>query len=783
VLTLALGIGATTAIYTVLYATFLAPMPYPNADQLVMVWLRNSEGRDQVSTGDFLDWKRESTVFQDLNAWSGGSFNLSTSERPEQVPGHVTTPGWFKMQGFHFSLGRDFMSEEGELGKEHVVILEHRLWERLGANRNIIGQQIRMNGELYTVVGVLAPGVADRLPVQLAVPLTFKPEQINHDFHWLLVMGRLKPGISLAKAQADMDVVARRIGQDHPESNKSWGAGVEPLRNDFIPRETLFTLHLLMGAVGFVLLIACVNVANLLLARGTARQKEVAVRAALGATRWALFTQFLIESLVLAVVGALVGIGVGEAIVKGVVAIMPPSTLASEAEAGIQISLPILLFTLVTTMVAAVLFGCAPAWQASGVDPNDALKEGGRAGTSSARQQLRRTLVVVEFALALTLLAGAGLAIHSFWNLAQVDLGVRTDHILTFSLPVPEGRLSHPEQIVAFYRQLLEKLQYVPGVSRAEAESGMPLEGTGFGMAFSVVGKPIVDPSARPSAGFQLVTPGYFQIFGIRVVQGRSFTEQDVAGTVPVAMVNENFVRHYLPGLDPLTQRLAINQIIPGVPKPGPPMEWQIVGVFHNVRSGGLREDFPEIDVPFWQSPWPQAGMAVRTTGDPEALTQSIAAAVSSMDSDLPIADVRTMEQIVSESLGPDRFKTILYGTFAGFALLLAAIGIYGVMAFAVAQRTHEIGLRMALGAGRENVLFLILKEGMVLALAGLALGLIGACLVGRTMNGMLYGVGTIDITAFGGVAIVLLASAILACYVPARRAAKVDPMVALRYE
>jgi putative ABC transport system permease protein len=486
---------------------------------------------------------------------------------------------------------------------------------------------------------------------------------------------------------------------------------------------------------------------------------------------------------VLAVLGALVGIGVGEALVKGVTAIMPPSTLASEAEAAIQINVPILLFTLITTMLAAILFGCAPAWQASGIDPNDALKEGGRAGTSSGRRQLRRTLVVMEFALALTLLAGAGLAIHSFWNLARVDLGVRTDHVLTFSLPVPQGRLSQPEQIVGFYRQLLEKLESIPGVSRAEAATATPVRGRNFGMFFTVVGKSSPDLSSRPNAGFQMVTPGYVQTFGIRLVQGRSFTEQDTAKSVRVAMVNEDFVRRYLAGVDPLTQRLAVEQLIPGVNRNGPAVEWQIVGVFHNVRTGDLRDDYPEIDVPFWQSPWPQVSMAVRTTGDPEAMTKSIVAAVSAIDSDLPIADVRTMDQIVSESLGSDRFKAILYGTFAGLALLLAAIGIYGVMAFAVAQRTHEIGLRIALGAGREKVLLLILKEGMVLALAGLVLGLVGACLVGRTMSGMLYGVGTIDISAFGAVAIVLLASAILACYVPACRAARVDPMVALRYE
>jgi putative ABC transport system permease protein len=776
VMTLALGIGATTAIYTVLYATFLAPMPYPNADQLVMVWSRIGEGRDAVSAADFLDWKRQSTVFQDLNAWSGGSFNLGNAQNPEQVDGHVITPGWFKMQGFHFFLGRDFLPEEAEPGKDHVVILMHNLWERLGANRNIVGQQIRMNRELYTVVGVLAPGVADRLPVKLSVPLAFQPDQINRNFRWLTVMGRLRSGISLARAQADMDLVTRNIGQDHPESNKSWGASVEPLRNDFIPRETLKTLWLLMGAVGGVLLIACVNVANLLMAKGTTRQREVAVRAALGATRRALFTQFLTESLALALLGAAVGIGVGEAIVKGLVAIMPPSTLPSEAEVGLHISSPILLFTLITTTLAAILFGCVPAWQASGANPNDALKEGGRAGTSGSVSQLRRTLVVIEFALALTLLSAAGLAIHSFWNLTQVDLGVRTDHILTFFLPVTEGRFSQPEQMVAFYRRLLEKVESIPGVSRAEATRG-------FEKAFSIVGQPLVDLSARPGAGFQMITPGHFQTFGIRVVKGRSFTEQDTAGTVPVAMVNETFVRRYLPALDPLAQRIAVNQTIPGVSRDGPPMELQIVGVFHNVRLGNLREDFPEIYVPFWQSPWPQAGMAVRTTGDPEAMTRSIAAAVSSLDSDLPLADVRTMDQIVSQSLAPDRFKTILYGIFAGFALLLAAIGIYGVMAFAVAQRTHEIGLRMALGAGRNKVLALILREGVILALAGLAVGFIGACLVGRTMKSLLYGVGTVDLTAFAAVASVLLSSAILACFIPARRASKVDPMVALRYE
>ena len=781
VITLALGIGATTAIYTVLYAIFLESMPYPHPEQLVMVWSKLNGGRNFVSAGDFLDWKRQNSTFQDLNAWTDGSFNLATARRPEEISGQLTTPGWYTMQGFHFFMGRDFLPEEGEPGKDRVVILCHSLWDRLGGNRDIVGHQIRINSEPYTVVGVLAPGLGDRLTVPLTVPLALKPEDIDHRFHRFTVLGRMKAGVSLAQAQADMELVARRVAQDHPESNTNWGTTVEPMRNDFLPRETLTTLRLLMAAVGLVLLIACVNVANLLLARGTTRQKEVAVRASLGATRRELVFQFLVESLVLAVVGGAAGVGLALFLVKGIVALMPPATITSEAD--IRISLPVLAFTLIATLLAALGFGGAPAWQAAGSDPNEALKEGGRAGTGASTHSLQRAFVVVEFALALTLLASAGLAIHSFANLTRVDLGVRSDHVLTFSLPVPQGRLSQPEQIVAFYSDLLQRFQSIPGVTRAEAATAIPVQGRQFGMAFTIVGKPPLSPSSRPDAGFQMVTPGYFQTFGIRVLRGRNFTEQDTAASVRVAMVNEDFVTRYLPGVDPLTQRIAVEQLVPGVTQLGPDVTWQIVGVFHNVRTGDLRQDYPEIDVPFWQSPWPQAAMAVRTSGDPAAITKSISAAVNSVDPDLPVAQVQTMDQIVTDSRASDRFATVLFGGFAGLALLLAAVGIYGVMAFAVAQRTHEIGLRMALGAGRDRVFTLILKEGSVLALAGSMLGLAGACLVGRAMRGMWYGVGTIDLRAFGAVSAVLLAAAILACYIPARRAAKVDPMVALRYE
>jgi len=781
VLALALGIGPNTAIFSVIYATLLAPQPYPNPDELVMVWSKVQGTRNSVSAGDFVDWRRESRSFQGLWAWSGFSSNLGGPEGPEWVSGTQITPGFLNGIGVKPMLGRDFRPEEAEAGQNKVVILMHRLWQRrFGGRRDIIGLQIRMNGEPYTVVGVLPPGQQDRMPNQLWVPLTLRPDQINHDFHWLLVMGRMKHGVAIRQAQADMDSVTKHIAEIYPP-NKGWSSSVEPLKNDFMPRETQTSLWLLMGGVGFVLLIACANVANLLLARGTVRQREIAVRASLGASRQQLFGQLVTESLGLALLGGVAGVGLGWGILKAVMAYMPPETLPSEA--NVTLNLPVLLFTLGVTVLVGILAGCAPAWQASRLDLNEILKQSGRS-FSSGRQWLRRVLVVGEFAVALTLLAGAGLAIHSFWKLTRLDLGVRTDHILTFYLPVPQGRLTKLEEIRNLYGQLLARIQAVPGVASASAATGAPLQGTFFGMPFSLAAKPVADPSARPGAGWQMVTPGYFQTFGVRMAKGRAIDEHDLAGGVRVAMVDEDFVRQYLKGVDPLQQRLMVEELIPGVQKLGPPVEWQIVGVFHTVLYGGRPSaDSAVIYVPFWQSLWPRAEIAVRTHGDPASMTKSIAAAIHSIDPELPMANPETMEQVRDESRAGDRFGAVLYGSFAGVALLLAALGIYGVMAFLVEQRTHEIGLRMALGAGRGHVLRLVVGEGMALAVAGLALGLVGAWLIGRTMQSMLYGVTAIDYGAFSVVGVVLLGTALAACWIPAQRAAWVDPMAALRQE
>jgi putative ABC transport system permease protein len=782
IVTLALGIGATTSIYSVTYATLLAPLPYPQAERLVIVWPQFHGHRIWgTSAGDFLDWKRQSTVFEDLNALSSQSagFNLATAGHPEHVMAQMVTPGDYQMMGVPFLLGRNFFAEEGTAGKEHVVILTYKLWKRLGADQGIVGQQLRMNGELYTVVGVTAPGPLDRIQFDLIAPLVFKPDQMNHAFRWLFVAGRLKPGVTLAEAQAEMSVVARRIAADHPDTNRNWEVSVEPLQNDFLPPATKVTLWLLLGAVGFVLCIACVNVANLLLARSSVRQREVAVRVSLGASRLRIFSQFLTESLVLAIAGGAVGIGLAVAFVKVIVALLPEFTLPSEAD--VKISMAVLLFTMLVSVSAGVLFGCGPAWQASGVDPNRAWK-GGPGGAE--RRRLRQVLVVMEFGLALTLLCGAGLALRSFWNLTHVDLGVRTDHILTFKLPVPEGRLKQPEEMTAFYRELLPKVRALPGVSAANVSTGLPVEGPQRGTQFWIAGTPSVERDARPGAGFQSVTPGYFEAFGIAIVKGRAFTEEDRAGGLRVAVVNENFVRRYLPNVDPLTQRIVTENKLPGVQAEQPLVEWQIVGVSRNVRSFGLRNDkVPEMDVPFWQSPWPGVEMSVRTAGDPALLTKSIQEVVSSMEADLPLANVKTMDQIVDDRLAGDRFSTVLFGGFAGLALLLAAVGIYGVMAFAVAQRTQEIGLRLALGAGRGRVMTMVLSEGALLASMGLGIGVLGAWLVGRVLKNLLYGVAAMDFGVFAGVALTLLTAAVAASYVPARRAARVDPIVALRYE
>jgi putative ABC transport system permease protein len=783
-LTLALGIGANTAIFTVDYATLLAPLPYPHPDQLVMVWSKFHGFRNSTAAGDFLDWRRQAAAFSGLEAWTAKSFNIATKDQPEYLLAVVETPGLFSMMGEPMFLGRDFVPEEGLEGHDHVVILTHKLWLKLGADPHVVGTTLRLDGQPYTVVGVQRAGINDRDRAQLTVPLVFTPDQINHDFRWLLVIGRMKPGITMKQAQDNLDAVTAELARQYPKSNHGLGAMVEPFKNDFMPPDRIQMLWLLLGAVGFVLLIACVNVANLLLARGMARQKEMGVRSVLGAERSMIFSQLLTESLVLALIGGALGVAVGYGLLKGLIAVMPDGMLPSEVD--LRLNIPVLMFTLASTTVAGLLAGSAPAWFASRTDPGESLKEGGRTGTSAGKHRIRRLLVVCEFTLALALLAGAGLAIHSFWNLAHVDLGIRTDHLLTFYLPIPDSRSKDPAQITAYYRDILAHIDAVPGVEHATAMTGMPLYGPGFGipMPFSIAGGQVyADPSQRPTAGFGMVTPDFFATFGVHLDRGRIFAEQDTAATPRVAMVNESFVAKHFPGRDPLRQRLVIEQLVPGVAKLGPPVEWQVIGVYHDVHSADTRNIRPEILIPFWQIPWPQAAFGVRTAEDPLSMLQSVAAAVHAVDPQIALAEPQSMEQIRDLTMASQRFTLVLFASFAAVALFLAAVGIYGVMAFSVAQRSHEIALRMALGATRSRVVALVVGEGAALAGIGLALGLVGSYFVGRAMQSMLFGVKALDLVAFLAVGAILLIAALLACFLPARRAASIQPMRVLRSE
>lgn len=782
VLTLALGIGATTAIFSFVYAVF-EPMPYPKPDQLVMVWSWTRNARGSVPAGDFFEWQRRSSSFQGMGAWAGASFNIAADDRPTQVPGSRRSPGFFTFEGISLMLGRDFLPEESQPGKDHVVILSNRLWTiHFGANRDLIGKDIRMNGEAYTVVGVLPPGMHDRFNSQVWVPLSLRPEQITHDSNSLLVMGRLKNGVSIGQAQAEMDRIGFQLQSEFPQTNANRTISVQPLHLNFVTDSTRRNLWLLLGAVGFLLLIGCVNVANLLFARGITRQRELALRAALGASRARLFAQVLTESLVVAILGGALGILFAGAIVAAITAVMPPVGTMLPSEANIRISIPVLLFTIGLTSLSGVLSGAVPAWQATRLDLNEVLKLAGRSVSGGSRRKVLRTLVVLEFSLALTLLATAGLALRSFWNLTHINLGIEGKNVLTFRLPVPEKRLRGQDQARTYYGTMLERIEALPGITKAAVMTGVPARWTTLGTRFSLVSQPPPDPGERRSASFLMVTPDYFEALGIGISRGRGFDEHDSPNSMRVATVNEFFVTRYLNGIEPIGQRISVDEFLPGEPR-GKPVVWQIVGVYPNVRGTGFREDVPQITVPFAQSPWPQASIVVKTAGDPKNTINGLAAAVHSVDPDLPLAGVQTVDEIVSETLAIDRFSVVLFSSFGALGLLLSAVGIYGVMAFAVAQRRHEFGVRLALGAPRSRVINLVVKEGLVLALGGSALGLSGAYLVGRAMQSTLYGVGVLDFRALAGVSFLLLLAALLACLLPAWRASRVEPMEALRLE
>jgi putative ABC transport system permease protein len=787
-LTLALGIGATTAIFSVVYGLFFAPLPYHQADRLVMVWEQEGGERRGPPPASYVEWKRQAIAFADINAWGGGPVNLATADQPENVGSGRATPGFLGMLGYGhpLALGRTFTEDEGTIGRDKVVILTYRLWQdRFKGDPHIIGKAVRIDDEPHTVVGVLGEGPADHQQSKIWLPLTFTEQQIRDGNGSLNVMARLKDGVEVSEANARMRALQESVERLRATPRPPRAVSVEPFRNNFVRDSTKRGIWLLLGAVGFLLLIACANVANLLLTRGTSRRRELAIRTSIGASRAAIARQLIIESLVVAVAGGVLGALLARVIIDAVVALMPAYTLPSETE--ITLSIPVLLFAFATCAIAGLLAGLAPAWRASRAEIAEVMKEGGRS-VSAGRDRLRRALVVVEFALALILLAGGGMAVHALVTMMRVDLGFRAERLVSFTVPVARGKFD-AGQTQAFYRTLLERAAAVPGVESVGVSTAIPVDGANFGTGWTLEGRPA--ERARGGGPVNMVTPAYFRTFGIALISGRTFDDRDRDGNLPVAIVNQAFVKQYLPDVDPIGQRVVFppfairDRASASGPGPRPvPVAWQIVGVQRDVVNDrpGLPAR-PEVTVPFWQMPWPRAIVAVRSSAPAETVVRTMADLVRRLDAGLPLTDVRTIEETIAESTADDRFYTVFFAAFAAVALALAAIGIYGVMSFAVAQRTHEIGLRMALGAKRSQVLGQILREGMSAALLGTAIGGVGAALIGRVLKGAVYGVDATNPLTFTAVAALLLSAALLACLTPARRAASVDPMVALRQD
>ena len=784
VLTLALGIGANTAIFSFVDAVLLKPLPFSHPEEIVQVWEKPPDGyRNVISTLTFLDWRNQNTVFEAMAAQTGGSLTLTGGDIPVELRVARVSAPYFRILRAEPQLGRTFAPDEDQLGKQHEVVLSHRIWEnRFGADPGIIGRSIRLNGEAYTVIGVMPSGTFDREWQDLWTPLAFQPREMTRDYHWMMSWARLKPGVTLEQARQQMKAIAARIEHDYPQSNKGWSATVDRYVDRLVDDSLRKSLLVLLAAVGAVLLIGCVNLANLLLVRGAGREREVAIRSALGGGRGRLIRQFLTESVLLAGLGGVVGVAMGWELMLGLKTFMPPFLLPAEAD--VRLDGRVLLFTAAIVIITGVLFGIAPALHGVRTDLVGSLKEGGRGATSGAgRRQVRNVLVVAEIALAFVLLSGAGLLLRSFYQLQQVNPGFDATNVITMWLPMPSEQYPDGPRIINYQEQVLEKIRAVPGVRDAAIADDLPLEGWADGMWFLVEGEPFVERPNRPDCGFKRVSPSYLSAVGMRLLKGRWLAETDTPGAIPVAVINRTMAQRTFKGQDPIGKRILIQQIIPGQPALGPEIPWQVVGVVADEKIHSLGESSSGLYVSYKQSPTLQTALVVRGALDPTHLAKSIQSAVWQLNKNQSFDDIKTLEQIKSDSLGENRFRTLLLGAFAGLALLLAALGIYGVISYSVAQRTHEMGVRAALGASRGDQLRLVLKGGMTLTAIGMGIGIVGAIALTRLLASLLFAVSPHDPWTLAIVCLVLATIAGAACFIPARRAGKVDPMVALRYE
>ena len=784
VLTLALGIGANTAIFSVVNAVLLRPLPFPHPEQLVSVEYFNTAAKipqESVSYPDFFDWRSQNQVFSHLASYRDNDYTLTGAGEPVHLGGAVVSSGFFATLQVRPALGRGFLREEEEKGR-HVVVLSDALWRtRFSADPQIVGRSVTLNNKSYTVVGVAPAGFNFPIataPVQLWTSIADDSDLLSQrGNHFLLVVGRLKPGMTVAQAQADMAHINGNLSKAYEASNLRFsGAVIEPelqhLVGDVQP-----ALLILFGAVGCVLLIACANVANLLLARAMSRQREIAIRSALGAGRLRVIRQLLTESIVLALLGGACGLvfalwGTG-ALVR-----LVPQDVPRMSQIGMDGH--VFLFTFLAAVITGILFGLAPALQSSKTNLVDALKEGGR-GLSGGllHHRLRGALVVGEMALALTLLMGAGLMIQSFTRLRNVNPGFNPHHVLTFTFDLPETQYSTDQQKI-FYHQALDRFNAIPGVVSAAAALPLPISGHRFNISFKIEGRPVANGN-EPSEEVRIVSPGYFKTMGIPLLEGREFAATDTPTSPDVVIINQAFAARYFPNEDPIGKRM-----IPGVSDTNVPQEpaREIVGVVGNVKTVALNRGVkPEYFLPYPQALIGSMNIVLRTQGAPESVLDAARETIHSMDSTLPLYRVQTMDQYLGASVAQLRISMALLSIFAGLALALAAVGIYGVMSHLVTQRTHEVGIRMALGAQRDDVLRLVLGQGIKLALTGVITGIFAAWGLTRLLAAMLYGISAQDPLTFGVIAVLLALVALAACYIPAWRATKVDPLVALRYE
>jgi len=780
VLSLALGIGANTAIFSVVNGLLLRPLPYPESERIVDVWhtppQQSFPGLDKfsVSPANYLDWKAQSSAFEQIAVYTYSGFSLSAGADPLPLIGAVVSSDFFSVLRTNPMQGRTFTPDEEGSGKDNVVVISHGLWQRaFGANPNIIGQSVIMNSRGFTVIGIMPQGFELPRQADLWVPLAWdEKERQVRSIHDYLVIARLKQNVSLKQAQAEMSTISARLEHQYPEENKGWGAVVIPLREDLVG-DIRVALLVLFCAVGFVLLIACANVANLMLARAANRQKEIAVRIALGAGRARLVRQLLTESVLLAVSGGVLGLLLA---VWGSKMLVQLGSLPNSDDIGIDTWT--LGFTLLVSFAAGIIIGIVPAFQFTRANLSDSLKQGaGRTGGTPMKQHTRKALVISEVALSLVLLIGAGLMIRSFWKLQKVDPGFDTSNALTMSVALTPIRYSEPHQQLAFLDRAIEQISAVPGVVSVGATTTVPLAGGGSTQPFSIEGRPTGTVAEQPMAQTRYITPDYFRAIGIPLRQGRFFSDGDRDKSVPVVIISEAMARRFWPGENPIGKRLTPSFHVEQGAR-------EIVGIVGDVKASGLDVDSAAMMyLPYKQSPRPFMSFVVRTASNPESLVQPVSKAIYSIDKEQALTDVQTMDQVLTSSLSGRRFNMTLLMTFAGVALVLAAVGVYGVMNYTVTLRKRELGIRMALGAGRMDVLRLVLGQGLKLTLIGVAAGLISAYALTRLMASLLYGVTATDYITFISISAVLIAVGVVASYVPARRATKVHPTIALRTE